>query len=73
MTLSELGIMLDEMETGKFAAIPHDVFADLFPPGEPDEAARAACLRFARQHGCRIENKAGPLSGQGELWFVKDA
>ncbi len=41
----------------------------LFPPGEPDEHARAACLQFARKYGCRIENK----SGQRELWFVKVA
>ncbi len=55
------------MEPGKFAAIHHDLFADLFPPGEPDQGARQACYDFARQHGCRIENKPG----QGELWFVK--
>jgi hypothetical protein len=73
MTLEELARMLDEMKPGNFAAIHHDVFADLFPPGEPDVNARAACLRFAEQHGCRIENKPGQLSGEGELWFVKDA
>jgi hypothetical protein len=58
------------MESGKFARIDHDLFADLFPPGEPDVgAAREACWQFARQHGCRA--LPGPLSGQGELWFVK--
>jgi hypothetical protein len=73
MTLEELGETLDDMEPGKFARIDHDLFADLFRPGEPDDGARDACLKFARQHGCRIENKPGPLSGRGELWFVKDA
>jgi hypothetical protein len=72
MTLDELGRMLDGLEAGKYAAVPHDIFADLFPPGEPDEGARAACLRFAQQHGCRIENRPGPFSGQGEVWLVKD-
>ena len=73
MTLEELGTTLDQMEPGKYVSIHHDLFAELFPPGEPDERAREACLKFAHEHGCRIENKVGPLSGQGELWFVKDA
>ena len=60
------------MEAGRYARIDHDLFAELFPPGEPDERARGACLKFANDHGCRIENKVGPLSGKGELWFVKD-
>ncbi len=69
MTLEELGKALSDMPRGSFVAIHHDLFAELFPPGEPDERARDACFKFARQHGCRIENKPG----QGELWFVKDA
>jgi hypothetical protein len=73
MTLEELGKTLDELKPGGCAGIQHDVFADLFPPGEPDARAREACLRFARQHNCQIKNKPGPLSGEGELWFVKDA
>jgi hypothetical protein len=73
MTLEELGTMLDEMEQGKYASITHGVFAELFPPGEPDDGARQRCLNFARQHGCRIDNKPGPFSGEGELRFVKDA
>jgi hypothetical protein len=68
MTLEDLGKALDEMKPGNFAAIHHELFADLFPPGEPDECAREACLAFAQQHGCWIENKVG----QGELWFVKE-
>lgn len=72
LTLDELARKLDEMEPGNFAAISHDLVADLFPPGEPNEGARKACLHFARQHGCRIENNPGPFSGQGELRFVKD-
>ncbi len=69
MTLEELSRTLDEIKPGNRAAIHHDLFANLFPPGEPDARAREACYKFALQHGCRIENKPG----QGELWFVKDA
>jgi hypothetical protein len=71
MTLEELGKTLDQVKPGQYATISHDLFAESFPPGEPDERAREACLKFARQHGCRIENKPGALSSQGELWFVK--
>jgi hypothetical protein len=57
MTLDELAQKLDEMVPGQSAAVHHDLFADLFLPGEPDSRAREACYRFARQHGCRVENK----------------
>jgi len=73
MTLDELGKTLDKLQPGGRSGIHHHVFAELFPPGEPDDAAREACLKFARQHGCQIDNKPGFLSGEGELWFVKDA
>jgi hypothetical protein len=69
VTLEEFGKTLDEVQPGKYAVIRYDLYADLFPPGEPDEGARAFCLAFARQHGCRIENKLD----KGEIWFVKDA
>jgi hypothetical protein len=49
--------------------IHHDLFAMLFPPGEPDEQARADCYKFARKSGCLVDNKPG----QNELWFVKNA
>ena len=54
---------------GASAGIQHDVYADLFPPGEPDERARAACYTFANSVGCRIENRPG----EGTIWFVKNA
>jgi hypothetical protein len=73
MTLVELGWILDEMKPGNSAAIRYDMFADLFPPGDPDESARAACLSFAQQHGCRVENKPGLLACEGKLRFVKEA
>lgn len=69
MTLSELRQQILSMPKGKYGAISHDHYAMLFPPGEPDENARAACYEFAKSVGCRIENK--PETGQ--IWFVKDA
>ena len=51
------------------AGIHHDVYADLFPPGEPDPKAREACYNFAKTLGCRIENRATEKT----VWFVKDA
>jgi hypothetical protein len=59
---------LAEVKPGQYATIHYDLYAVLFPPGEPDENARVSCFRFAREHGCRIENK----SRSKEVWFVKD-
>ncbi len=69
MTLDDLRKTLEELPPGKMAGIHHDAYADLFPPGEPDERAREACYNFARALGCRIENK--PQQEQ-TVWFVKD-
>jgi hypothetical protein len=46
MTLQELGKALDEMEPGKYVSISHDVLAELFPPGEPDDRARDAPISY---------------------------
>jgi hypothetical protein len=69
VTLDELKKKLVEMEPGKYAAIHYDLFAELFPPGEPDDKARAACGKFAFEAGCRVENKIQ----EQNIWFVKDA
>lgn len=69
MTLDDLKHSLDKTQPGQFAAINYDLYAMLFPPGEPDARAREACYNFARQHGCLIENKPELK----EVWFVKDA
>ena len=73
MTLNELGDTLDKLAPGKRAGVHHDLFAMLFPPGEPDDRARGTCLSFAQEQGCNIDNKPGQSSGEGELWFVKNA
>ena len=68
MSLDELTATLVALSPGKCAGIQHDVYAELFPPGEPDENARAACYAFARSVGCGIEN----WPGEQTVWFVKD-
>lgn len=69
MNLDELRVQLLALQAGQMAGIHHDVYADLFPPGEPDENARAACLDFARSVGCRIENRPA----EETVWFIKGA
>jgi hypothetical protein len=69
MTIDDLRAELRALEPGNMAGIHHDVYADLFPPGEPDPKAREACYNFAKTLGCRIENRATEKT----VWFVKDA
>ena len=69
MSLDELRATLVALAPGKCAGIHHDVYAELFPPGEPDENARAACYAFAKSVGCQIDNKPNERT----VWFVKDS
>ena len=55
MTLAELRAKLAGLKPGQMVAVHHDVYARLFPPGEPDERAREECYKFAKAAGCRIE------------------
>lgn len=68
MTLHDLARALRNLETGQIAGIDVDIYAELFPPGEPDHWARARCLQFARLHHCSIDN----TRGRDGIWFVKD-
>ncbi|HLZ01744.1 MAG TPA: hypothetical protein VKR55_06275 [Bradyrhizobium sp.] len=68
MSLDDLRKTLQGLSPGKMAGIHHDVYVELFPPGEPDERARGACYEFAKALGCRIENKPQEKT----VWFVKD-
>ncbi|WP_407519532.1 hypothetical protein [Methylobacterium oryzisoli] len=56
MDLDELAQVLTDLRPGQEACIHHDVYADLFPPGDPDDGARMRCHEFARQYGCTIMN-----------------
>jgi hypothetical protein len=69
MTLDELRTELATVTQGKYARVPYEIYAEVFPPGEPDQNARAAAYAFAKSLGFRIENKPDDKS----VWFVKEA
>jgi hypothetical protein len=69
VTLRDLQAQLKALPPVKMAGINHDVYAELFPPGEPDEKAREDCYNFAKALGCRIENKPAERT----IWFVKSS
>jgi hypothetical protein len=56
MTLDEFEGVLKQLTPGQGAHLAYDIYGQLFPPGEPDEAARARAYDFARSHSCQIEN-----------------
>lgn len=56
-SLELLSERLGKLTVGQRAALPYSVYGLLFPPGEPDEAARVAAFVFARDHGCVLENQ----------------
>ncbi|HWV41312.1 hypothetical protein [Pseudorhodoplanes sp.] len=68
MTLDDFSKKLNELASGQYAQLDHDTYAILFPPGEPDERAREACYKFAKDRGLRIENKPE----HRVIWFVRD-
>lgn len=41
MTLDEFEGVLKQLTPGQGAHLAYDAYQELFPPGEPDEAARA--------------------------------
>ena len=55
--LEELKATLIGLQPGKAAGLHHEVYAELFPPGEPDESAKKAACELAKSTGCRIENR----------------
>jgi hypothetical protein len=67
MSLDELRATLTALPAGQCAGIHHDLYAELFPPGEPHESARAACYEVAKSLGCTIDNRPGERT----VWFVK--
>lgn len=42
---------------GGAVGLDYETYADLFPPGEPDDRARERALGFARGLGCTIDNR----------------
>lgn len=69
MTLDDLDKILRELEAGKGARVPYDVYELLFPPGEPDDGARGRAYKFASERGIKIDNRPDDNS----VWFFKDA
>ena len=69
MSLDELKATLVALPSGQCAGIHYDAYTELFPPGEPDENARARCYEFAKSVGCRIDNR----SEEQTVLFVKSA
>jgi hypothetical protein len=69
MTLDELRSLLGGLSPGKAAHISYDVYELLFPPGEPDQGARARAYEFAKSNGCVIDHR----SAKREVLFVKPA
>ena len=67
MTLSELRSTLLALTAEQRIGISREEFAHLFPPGEPDDRARASCHEFASSVGCRVE----VMSERHSIWFVK--
>jgi hypothetical protein len=55
-TLDELRTELATLPWDHAIGVPYDVFALLFPPGEPDERARESAYKFAQENGCTISN-----------------
>jgi hypothetical protein len=45
-----------DMPRGHVFDLTYGQFADVFPPGEPDPAARAALQQFAQECGCDLNN-----------------
>ena len=68
MTLEELGVLLDELAPGKGVRVPYEIYADFFPPGEPDNDARGRAYSFARSHGVKIDNRPDNKA----VWFYKE-
>jgi hypothetical protein len=56
LTRDVLKSYLAEMPRGHIFDLTYALFADAFPPGEPDPIARAALQAFARECNCELKN-----------------
>ncbi len=56
LTRAVLKDYLGEMPRGHIFDLTYGLFADAFPPGEPDPLARAALQAFARECDCDLKN-----------------
>ena len=56
LTRDVLKSYLSEMPRWHIFDLTYALFADAFPPGEPDPIARAALQAFAKECGCELKN-----------------
>jgi len=59
LTEDVLKSYLREMPPGHIFDLPYSQFAQLFPPGEPDAAARDRLRRLAEECACDLANVIG--------------
>jgi hypothetical protein len=64
-TAAVLKSYLLDLPGGHIFDIPYPLFADVFPPGEPDAAAREQLRGFAEECDCDLVNN--PAEGRYEL------
>ena len=65
LTRNVLKSYLAEMPSGHIFDLTYAMFADAFPPGEPDPFSRAALQAFAKECNCDLKNNV--LGGRYEL------
>jgi hypothetical protein len=59
LTKDALKSYLLDMPRGHVFDLTYGQFADVFPPGEPDVAARESLRRFALECGCDLKSNVG--------------
>ena len=68
MDKSDFKQTLIDLVPGQCAAVPYEIFADLFPPGVEDDGAKQMAYTFAIAHGCVIDHQPH----KREVLFVKE-
>jgi len=66
-TIEDLRREIAHCPSGGAVGVPYDTYADLFPPGEPDQSARERAWNFAKTNGCAINNRVTEQT----VYFVK--
>jgi hypothetical protein len=69
MKIDDFKQTLNELEPGNCAAVPYEIFDDLFPPGVEDDRAKVAAYAFAKVNGCTIDHR----NREKSVYFVKAA
>jgi len=68
MNRPELESQLDALPSQGKLGLRYDLYADIFPPGEPDENARQECYALAKRRRCTILHDADRQT----VWFQKE-